>query len=121
MTQDNRKFIFSTKYMNEEQKRRNARIPVEIKGSFVYMDANSKFTDVCLVNSISTGGLAFESSSVLNRGDVITVTFLLESRLISEVCRVTRTHGKEVGCKFTGPSPQNTEIIGGFIYKKLFS
>lgn len=121
MTQDNKKFIFSNKFKKDVQKRKNARIPVEIRASFVYMDANQKTTDTCLINSLSTGGLAFESSSVLNLGDVITVNFILEGHVMSEVCRVTRTHGKEAGCRFISPFPQNTGIISGFIYKKLFS
>ncbi|MDD5066577.1 MAG: PilZ domain-containing protein [bacterium] len=121
MTQENKKFILSQKYSNVDQRRKNARIPVEIRGSFVFMDASSKISDLCLVNSLSTGGLAIEASSVLSIGDVITVTFILEDHIISEVCKITRIHGKEVGCRFISPVPQNVQFIGSFIYKKLFS
>jgi len=116
-----KKLTFSDKYTAKDQKRRKARIPVKIKGSFVYKDINNNITDKCLINSLSTGGISFMSGMVLTRGDVVVVTFPLGSEVITEYCKITRTHGKEVGCKFIYPSEENINLIQQYIYDKVFS
>lgn len=115
-----KKFILSTKYKNNEQKRINARIPVDLHGSFTYKDINREFQDFCRINSLSSGGLAFETSAMLSKGDVIAVHFELANTMITELCKITRCHGKEVGCKFINPSSENINLISNYIYHKLF-
>lgn len=115
-----KKFTFSGVYKEGIQRRKHARIPVEIRGTFTYMDANNKFTAQCLITSLSTGGLGFETNAVLFKGDIITVIFPLEGYIIKEDARITRTHGKEVGCKFVEPNPENVKHIQEYIYKRIF-
>ncbi len=115
-----KKFTFTGSYEKGAQRRKHARISVEIKGTFTYMDANNKFTETCLITSLSTGGLGFETNVVLLKGDIITVIFPLEGYIIKEDAQITRTHGKEVGCKFVDPKPTNVKKIQEYIYKKLF-
>ncbi len=109
------------KYPTKEQKRKNARIPVEIKGSFLYQDIKNKISDKCLINSLSSGGLSFISGMVLFKGDVVVVTFTLGGEVVSEYCKITRIHGKEVGSKFTNTSKHTKDVIQKHIYDKIFS
>ncbi len=119
---DKKKFKFDGVYNKEiAQKRKNARIPVEIKGTFIYMDVDNKITDKCIITNLSTGGVAFETNAVLLRGDIITISFPLSGTIIKEEAQITRNTGREVGCRFLHPDPRNVEIIQQYIYKKLFS
>ncbi|MBN1898343.1 MAG: PilZ domain-containing protein [Spirochaetes bacterium] len=113
-------FTFSQGYKEGIQRRKHARIPVEIKSTFTYMDAYNKYTDTCLITSLSTGGVGFETNGVLLKGDVITIIFPMEGFIIKEDAMITRTHGKEIGCKFIDPKKDNVKKIQEFIYKKIF-
>ncbi len=116
-----KKLTFSTKYTKGEQKRKNPRIPVDIKGTFIYRDAENTITEKCIINSLSTGGVSFNSSVVLLKGDVIVISFLLGNTPIKVDCKVTRTHGKEVGSSFVNPTVDDVKYIQQFIFKKVFS
>ena len=116
----NKKLSFSSSYKKESQKRKNARIPVEINGVFHYEDIDKEISDKCLINSISTGGVSFISGMVMMIDDIIRVSFPLSSVMITEYCKVTRVQGKEVGCKFTSPSNENQTVIQKFIFAKIF-
>ena len=118
---DLKKLSFSDKYTTKEQKRKHARIPVEIPGSFIFKNIENDITEKCLINSVSTGGISIKSGMVLLKGDVIIVNFAIGDKLLSEYCKVTRAHGKEVGCKFMNTKKESNEIIQQFIYNKIFS
>lgn len=120
MVDEGTHYSFRGKYKDGVQKRKNARIPVEINATFKYMDTENTINDSCLLTSLSTGGLAFKSSCVLLEGDVIVITFLLNSKIIIESCKITRIRGREVGVKFNSPGKENVEVIQRYIYKKLF-
>lgn len=120
MVDDGTHYSFSGKYNDGVQKRKNARIPVEINGTFKYMDAKNTINDKCLLTSLSTGGVAFKSGCVLLVGDVIDITFMLDNKIIIETCKITTIHGREVGARFVSPNKDNVEVIQKFIYKKLF-
>ncbi len=117
---DKKRFSFSGEFSKGNQRRKHARIPVEINASFTYIDANNQFTDKCLITSLSTGGLGIEANAVLLKGDIITVIFALDGNIIKEDLQITRTHGKDVGGKFIGPNKKNVEIIQDYIYGKIF-
>ncbi len=117
----NKRLDLSLKYPTKEQKRKNARIPVEIKGSFLYQDIKNKISDKCLINSLSSGGLSFISGMVLFKGDVVVVNFTLGGEIVSEYCKITRIHGKEVGSKFVNVSKKTKDTIQKHIYDKIFS
>jgi len=121
MTEQEERLSFSEGYSAKEQKRKHARIPVELKGSFVYKSIDSTVTDQCMITNLSTGGMAIRTGMVLIKGDVISITFTIGKNVVNEFCRVTRTHGKEVGLKFTSPSRDNVEIIQNYIYGKVFT
>lgn len=114
-------FEFSQIYKKGLQRRKHPRIPVEIKAQFIYKDVNNKFKSNCLITSLSTGGLGFETNAVLVPNDIITVIFPLEGCIIEEDAKITRVQGKEVGCKFIEPNPQNVKIIQNYIHKKIFN
>ena len=116
-----KKLDLSLKYPTKEQKRKNARIPIEIQGSYLYQDMENKISDKCLINTLSSGGVSVILGLVLHRGDVMLVTFTLDGTMISEYCKVTRIHGKEVGCKFTNPSKKSKAAIQKYIYEKIFT
>jgi len=116
-----KKLTFTGKYTEGDQKRKNPRIPVDIKGTFIYMDSENKITEKCTINSLSTGGISFFSNVVLLRGDAIVISFSLENKMITADCKVTRTHGKEVGSKFIHPTEDSVRIIQQFIFKKIFT
>lgn len=116
-----KKLTFSGKYVEGDQKRKNPRIPVEIQGNFIYMDSENKFTEKCMISSLSTGGISFSTSAVLLKGDVVVITFTLENKAITADCQITRTHGKEVGSRFLNPSEDSVRVIQQYIYKKIFA
>jgi len=117
---DDKPFIFSQVYNKGEQRRKFPRIPVEIRGTFIYKDVNTEFVEKCLITSLSIGGLGFETSAVLLKDDIITVSFPLENKIIKEDAKITRVQGKEAGCKFISPNPENTALIQNYIHNKLF-
>ncbi len=120
--EDKKKFRFDGTFNKEiAQKRKNARIPVEIKASFTYIDASNNINDTCVITNLSTGGLAFETNTILLKGDVITISFPLSGKMLKEDAKITRTTGREYGCKFITPSEQDVNYIQQYIYKKLFS
>ena len=102
---------FADAYSAKAQKRKHARIPVEIKGSFIYKNVDTTVTDQCTISSLSTGGLAIRTGTVLLKNDVISITFAIGKDVINEFCKVTRMHGKQVGCRFTNPAKENIEVI----------
>ncbi len=121
-SEDKKKFKFDGTFNKEiAQMRKNARIPVEIDGTFTYIDATNRIKDTCTITNLSTGGLAFETNTVLLKGDIITISFPLSGRMIKEDGQITRNTGREYGCKFVNPSPENVNFIQQYIYKKLFS
>ncbi len=121
MPKKQEKLSFADAYSAKAQKRKHARIPVEIQGSFIYKNIDTTVTDQCTIISLSTGGLSIRTGTVLLRNDVISLTFTIGKNVINEFCKITRMHGKEVGCKFTNPSEENLEIIQEFIYGKVFT
>ena len=120
MVDDGTHYSFRGKYNDGVQKRKNARIPVEIKGTFKYMDSENTINDNCLLTNLSTGGLAFKTSCVLLVSDVVNITFMLENKIIIECCKITTIRGGEIGAKFVSPRKENIEEIQKYIYKKLF-
>lgn len=120
MAKKGEKLSFADAYSSKAQKRKHARIPVEIQGSFIYKNINTTVTGQCTIISLSTGGLSIRTSTVLLRNDVISITFAIGKNVINEFCKITRMHGKELGCKFTNPLKENIEIIQEFIYGKIF-
>ncbi len=118
---ENKKFVFTRLEPEIAHRRKHARIPVEIKGTLTYADAEKRFTSPILITSLSTGGLGFETNAVILPGDFISVSFPLEGKIITENAQITRRTGKEAGCRFLSPNPENVKLIQQYIYKKVFS
>ena len=117
MEEYNKQYHF-TKQQIEKQKRKHARIDVNIPCTFRLEGQPSKIE--CTISSLSTGGLGLLAKMAMYPDDKIEIFFKLMGVPITARGAITRTHGKEVGVKFTEIERECVELIMEYIHTKIF-
>lgn len=102
----------------ERQKRKKARIAVDIEGQ-IEIPGHPALD--CRVISLGTGGLTIIVSTILYTGDLVKIRFRLNLYEIHTEAEVVRVSGKEAGMKFLNLGSEETERIQSFIYRDVFN
>ena len=103
-----------------EQRRKNARIPVDQECMYSIPQGDNIIHEKGRLTSISTGGLSMKTRTVLQKDDKIYVSFIVNGNKVNETAQITRITGMEVGMRFTEPDPLNQDRIQKFIYSRVF-
>ncbi|MCK4777699.1 MAG: PilZ domain-containing protein, partial [Actinomycetia bacterium] len=75
-TEKKRYFINPSLLQKGKQKRKNARIDVNIEGRYALEEGGTAYN--CTICSISTGGVAILATVALVEGDIVIISFLLD-------------------------------------------
>lgn len=119
---DSNQSIFSdaySKYTGAKQKRKEARVKLDIPCSIQLVKVKSQSVSGFLVD-LGTGGLAFNSTTIFYEGDLVTVKFSLNKQDIELQGNVQRSHGKITSIIFHPLSKVNHLQIQEYIHKHYF-
>lgn len=102
-----------------KQKRRNARIGVNLEAHFKF--ESDPTVHEANVLDLGTGGIALSARTPLYPGDRIQLNFALGEQFVEAMCIVSRSSGKTFGMVFEDPEDPIVGFVQDFIQKKLFA
>lgn len=111
MVQNNSKFI-ETNYQSDQQKRREARLNVDLPCEVTYQKSRIEGNII----ELGVGGVKFQSNSPFYEGDEVGIEFLIENQKITLRGKIIRVSGKNLVAQ-TGDLGEDINIkIQNFIY-----
>ncbi len=103
---------------SSKQKRKNARIRVNLNGTFVILGMDKE--NECNIVDIGTGGMGILTKTLLYPGDKVKIHFWLDDKEFYLQGTVSRVSGKNVGLIFEDISTDDIAKIQNYIHSRLF-
>lgn len=103
----------------DKQKRNTARLRLDKPAEYRF--AGEQKWASCIINDLSTGGVALEGTMSFYIGDKIDLRFGIDGRTIIAKLEITNITGKKAGGKFSSLMDSDKDFIHEYLTDNLFS